>query len=976
MAGGDRSVSVSGGDSGHAVSTDSGLDDERKHLLTPNGMHNGGFSFMKSENDLPTYQKSHEDVGPPAPCPLVSAPIIYSEPTLLNAQLNGGGYVNYVLTGALSETALPIILRMKEAVHESDDQDPEGDENDNDNQSIADTTSMQGYSVGRHKYDSYRSRNFTPKSSIFFSDSQSQKSVMTNMGSAVFGVNGHKQSFSTREIREQHAQIQKKYRPPKKPKFTDPVDFEGILQIIGGCTWWQIWVYLLISLQQIPHAMFNLSVVYMMYQPDHWCQVPGTMNASSASGATYLWSHRDAMNSTIIYPKTGNKQRDVSDFHDQCNYYNRGPERYDELRQLPLDEAQRAVRQESVQIQKCEKWAFDDDVMKTTIVTEWNLVCDDNFKRAHAHLSYSVGFLFGCILGGFASDRFGRKPTIIGFGILSSIFGLILPYSTYFPLFLFIRFCGAVCNEAADLAAYILCMEITGTHYRAMVGSLLQAPWAVGYALLALIAYFCKSWHYIQLITAILHTGAICCICVLPESPRWLIANNRLVEAERYIRKACKDPPFPFSYFKFNKASLPCDLELMRHAERAQWVKKDQRATIFHILKSRQLVIRTAIICMVWIATALVYYGLVIALSDQSAPGRVLFSGNFFVNNAIAGAIEIPTLFACVYLMKFGRKRSQMITLIGAAFCILGAITAIALKSQVCSLSFMLLSKIFIQGAFNVLYIFTSEMYPTVIRNSAVGFNSMIARFGSGLSSYIAILSDVTLPVVPMIIFAIFSLFAGIFVLFLPETQDMPLPDTLQDAVQLLKSEPRYRCFGFGGGKYSLSLAGDVDKPDSTVELSVQTRASSRMSNLHQDGIPGLEIDTTNMPDTPCSGGITPVSFNDSTSMLSRKRSETFTELPVIFEHPSSCENTITSQNIPDALKAISGTPSIAAAAAAAALFRKSVDSIPESETEKATETPSNETDNKRQLTRDDSLARDLMEIDMPDPDNLQEPFD
>lgn len=55
-----------------------------------------------------------------------------------------------------------------------------------------------------------------------------------------------------------------------------------------------------------------------------------------------------------------------------------------------------------------------------------------------------------------------------------------------------------------------------------------------------------------------------------------------------------------------------------------------------------------------------------------------------------------------------------------------------------------------------------------------------IARFGSGVSSYIAILSDVTLPIVPMIIFSIFSLFAGVLVLFLPETRDRPLPDTLQ----------------------------------------------------------------------------------------------------------------------------------------------------------------------------------------------------
>ncbi|VDK61574.1 unnamed protein product [Gongylonema pulchrum] len=76
--------------------------------------------------------------------------------------------------------------------------------------------------------------------------------------------------------------------------------------------------------------------------------------------------------------------------------------------------------------------------------------------------------------------------------------------------------------------------------YRAMIGSLLQAPWAVGYAMLALIAYLCKSWQHIQLITAALHAATLMMVCVLPESPRWLIVSNRVGEAERYIRKACR----------------------------------------------------------------------------------------------------------------------------------------------------------------------------------------------------------------------------------------------------------------------------------------------------------------------------------------------------------------------------------------------------------------------------------------------------
>jgi hypothetical protein len=58
----------------------------------------------------------------------------------------------------------------------------------------------------------------------------------------------------------------------------------------------------------------------------------------------------------------------------------------------------------------------------------------------------------------------------------------------------------------------------------------------------------------------------------------------------------CREPPFPFNKFNFSSSKLPCDLELVKHAEQRQLVRKNQRANIFHLLKSRALCMRTGVV--------------------------------------------------------------------------------------------------------------------------------------------------------------------------------------------------------------------------------------------------------------------------------------------------------------------------------------------------------------------------------------------
>lgn len=125
----------------------------------------------------------------------------------------------------------------------------------------------------------------------------------------------------------------------------------------------------------------------------------------------------------------------------------------------------------------------------------------------------------------------------------------------------------------------------------------------------------------------------------------------------------------------------------------------------------------------------------------------------------------------------------------------------------------------------------------------------MIGRVGAGASGYVAILSDVTLPIVPMAIFCLFSLFAGTLVYFLPETRDLPLPDTLfvsllqpdllirflkfKDAVTMLKNNDSYRCTA-GIEKDKLTDEHDEQdeyKPDPTAKVKEKSPEKNGRSN-------------------------------------------------------------------------------------------------------------------------------------------------
>jgi len=96
-----------------------------------------------------------------------------------------------------------------------------------------------------------------------------------------------------------------------------------------------------------------------------------------------------------------------------------------------------------------------------------------------------------------------------------------------------------------------------------------------------------------------------------------------------------------------------------------------------------------------------------------------------------------------------------------------------------------LLGKFGSSGSMAIMFVYTAELFPTSVRNTAIGVASMWGRVGGMLAPQVYLLSRVWSPL-PLIVMGVVSLVGGLMIfLILPETQGTNLPETMEDAIKL-----------------------------------------------------------------------------------------------------------------------------------------------------------------------------------------------
>ncbi|XP_064650338.1 organic cation transporter protein-like [Lineus longissimus] len=196
---------------------------------------------------------------------------------------------------------------------------------------------------------------------------------------------------------------------------------------------------------------------------------------------------------------------------------------------------------------------------------------------------------------------------------------------------------------------------------------------------------------------------------------------------------------------------------------------------------------RIGIVAFNWFAASTAYYG----LSLNS--GNLV--GDLYVNYVVTAAVELPAcVFTYVTLDRLGRKGPHVFSMF---LCGIACLTNIFIVLYVdkehhwITVALSTVGKFGSTAAFTTIYIFASELFPTTTRNGIMGLCSVGGRVGSMVSPYIASLGDLIVGiygvVLPMTIFGVIALVAGVLAIFLPETMGEALPDTIEQALELGK---------------------------------------------------------------------------------------------------------------------------------------------------------------------------------------------
>ncbi|KAM4750896.1 LOW QUALITY PROTEIN: solute carrier family 22 member 7-like [Anableps anableps] len=412
-------------------------------------------------------------------------------------------------------------------------------------------------------------------------------------------------------------------------------------------------------------------------------------------------------------------------------------------------------------------WVYDNTTFKSTITSEWDLVCDRRGKNKATATIFFVGVMFGAISFGSLSDRFGRRIMLLVSYVSGMLFAVASVFSTSYVMFAVLRFFTGFCITGIVIVSAALSVEWVDIEHRKLVGVIDSLSWTFGNIVFAAIGYFVTDWRWLILSVTSPLILAIITWRWMPDSARWLIANGKLEQAQTYLKKCAKMNRRE----DFSHTLKPETLATIVVSE-----TKGRTYTYLDLIrtpKMRKLALQTGLL---WFFVATTFYGISFNITG--------FGLNIYLTHFIYALIELPAKLLVYYLLdKIGRRSTEVGALLLSALC-LGINIVIPKDLSVARTVVAVVGKGFSSASFGTVVLYSSELYPTVVRQNGMGYNSFMARFGVAVSPLILLLDDVWKEL-PQVVLCSTAILGGLVARTLAETRNRCLPETIEDIEEM-----------------------------------------------------------------------------------------------------------------------------------------------------------------------------------------------